>query len=131
MQQMGERVTYQPGNILTDEIGFEVYDVILLASVAHHFTAAENLAVAQKAFKALKPGGIFTIMEVLRNDKIVFDGDMLGALGDFFFALSSTSGTWSLHEIMQWQKDTGFTPLKKASFLSIPGFVAVTGKKYK
>ncbi|HSU50416.1 MAG TPA: hypothetical protein VLJ41_07495, partial [Segetibacter sp.] len=77
----------------------------------------------------LKPGGFFTTLEVLRSDEIKFNGDMLSALGDFFFALSSTSGTWSLQEIMQWQKEAGFSKFKKASFLTIPGYVAITGRK--
>ncbi|HEX8461867.1 MAG TPA: class I SAM-dependent methyltransferase [Segetibacter sp.] len=126
---MGNRVVHQPGNILIDEIGEEKFDLIVMASVAHHFTVEENILVAQKAYKALKPGGLFTILEVLRSDKITYNGDMLSALGDFFFALSSTSGTWSLQEIKDWQKQAGFTNLKKTTFLTIPGYAAITGRK--
>jgi 2-polyprenyl-3-methyl-5-hydroxy-6-metoxy-1,4-benzoquinol methylase len=126
---MGNRVVHRSGNILTDEIGQAEYDLILMASVAHHFTPEENLAVARKAFTALKPGGVFTIMEVLRNDTIKNNGDMLSAIGDFFFALSSTSGTWSLQEIKEWQKEAGFQAYRKNTFLTIPGYVAVTGRK--
>ena len=128
-QKMGSRVIHKPGNILTDEIGEEQYDLIIMASVAHHFTAEENILVARKAYKALKPGGLFTILEVLRSENVTYNGDMLSALGDFFFALSSTSGTWSLQEIKQWQQQAGFLAHKKTAFLTIPGYVAVTGKK--
>jgi hypothetical protein len=100
-----------------------------MASVAHHFSEEENVAVARKAFKALKPGGYFSIIEILRQDKIKLNGDMLGAMGDFFFALSSTSGTWSLDEIMKWQKTAGFQPFTSRKFLSLPGYVAITAKK--
>lgn len=127
--KMGDRVKHVAGNVLTEELGNEVYDIILMASVAHHFTNEENMLVAKKVFKALKPGGVFTIMEVLRNDDIKYNGDMLGALGDFFFALSSTSGIWSLREIRQWQKEAGFTLYKKKDFLTIPGYAAITGGK--
>ncbi|MCW3079217.1 class I SAM-dependent methyltransferase [Segetibacter sp.] len=125
----GNKVTHQPGNVLTDDLGKEKYDVIVMASVAHHFTADENKAVAKKAYDALKPGGIFTILEVLRADSAKYNGDMLSAIGDFFFALSSTSGTWSLADITHWQKEAGFSPYKKATFLTIPGYIAITGRK--
>jgi len=127
--QMGDKVVHQAGSALTDDLGEGLYDTIIMASVAHHFTEEENKEVAKKAYKALKPGGFFTTLEVLRSDEIKFNGDMLSALGDFFFALSSTSGTWSLQEIMQWQKEAGFSKFKKASFLTIPGYVAITGRK--
>lgn len=127
--EMGDRVKHQPGNVLTDELGKEKYDVVIMASLAHHFTSEENEQVAKKVFETLRPGGVFTILEVLKADTIKFNGDMLSALGDFFFALSSTSGTWSLNEIKQWQKKAGFVPYKKTSFLTIPGYVAVTARK--
>ncbi|HEX8333828.1 MAG TPA: class I SAM-dependent methyltransferase [Segetibacter sp.] len=127
--KMNDVVKHRSGNILTDEIEEEKYDLIIMASVAHHFTEEENIAVARKAFKALKPGGYFSIIEILRQDKIKLNGDMLGAIGDFFFALSSTSGTWSLDEIMTWQKTAGFQPYTNRKFLSIPGYIAITAKK--
>jgi 2-polyprenyl-3-methyl-5-hydroxy-6-metoxy-1,4-benzoquinol methylase len=126
---MGNTVIHKAGDVLTEDLGSEQFDVILMASVAHHFTDEENLLVAQKVHKALKPGGFYTIIEILRKDEIEYGGDMLSAIGDFFFALSSTSGTWSLQEIKQWQKQVGFIHFKKASFLSIPGYTAITAKK--
>jgi 2-polyprenyl-3-methyl-5-hydroxy-6-metoxy-1,4-benzoquinol methylase len=126
---MNDVIQHQPGNVLLDDLGEEKYDLIVMASVAHHFTKEENIAVCSKALKALKPGGYFTIIEILRQDKIKLNGDMLGAMGDFFFALSSTSGTWSLAEIMSWQKAAGFQPFANKKFISIPGYIAVTAKK--
>lgn len=126
---IGNRVIHQAGNILHEDIGSEQYDLILMASVAHHFTSEENLLVAQKVHKALRPGGYFTIIEILRRDTIKYGGDMLSSIGDFFFALSSTSGTWTEGQIKQWQKQAGLVHYKKASFLSIPGYVSITGCK--
>jgi SAM-dependent methyltransferase len=100
-----------------------------MASVSHHFTVEQNIEVAKKVYKALKPGGYFSIVEVLRHDEIKLNGNMLASIGDFFFALSSTSGLWSLEEIRSWQRDAGFSHLRKSTFLSIPGYVAVTAVK--
>lgn len=126
---MALRISYTAGNALNDDFGEEAYDVVVMANLAHHFTVEENVAVAKKAFKALKPGGIFSILEVLSSDKIDHKGNMLATVGNMFFALSSTSGLWTLSEIKRWQKEAGFTPHKKTSFLSLPGYVAVSAKK--
>ncbi len=123
------RIIHKTGNVLTDDLGENKYDFILMASVAHHFTAIENLLVTQKAYKALKPGGVFTIMEVLKPDKIVYNGNMLSALGNMFFALSSTSGAWSFQQIKDWQNIAGFRFYKKHTLISIPGYVCVSGIK--
>ncbi|MDB5191689.1 MAG: methyltransferase protein [Segetibacter sp.] len=126
---VSERVTYQPGNIITEDLGTGEYDLILMASVAHHLTDEENVLVANKVAKALKPHGHYTIMEVLKKDTIKLNGDMLSALGDMFFSLSSTSGIWSLEQIQNWYRAAGLKISKKASFLFIPGYAAVTGTK--
>lgn len=126
---MGERITYRPGNILTDDIGLAQYDYILMANVAHHFTAEENQLVAQKAHAALKPGGTFTILEFMRQDAIKKNGDMLGALGDLFFLLSSTTGLWSQPEIETWMQQGGFADTKTVNFLTLPGFKGISAKK--
>jgi 2-polyprenyl-3-methyl-5-hydroxy-6-metoxy-1,4-benzoquinol methylase len=126
---MADKVVHRAGNILHEDVGIEEYDLIIMASVAHHFTVEENQLVAQKAYAALRQGGYFTIIEILRRDAITYGGDMLSSIGDFFFALSSTSGTWSLQEIKQWQKQAGFVHYKKSAFLSIPGYVAITAQK--
>lgn len=126
---MQQQIKHVAGNVLTDDLGENKYDVVLMASVSHHFTPEQNVEVAKKAYNALKPGGYFSIIEVLRHDKIKLNGNMLASIGDFFFALSSTSGLWSLEEIKSWQKAAGFTHYKKSTFLSIPGYVAVTAVK--
>jgi len=123
------RVAFTPGNILTDDIGTSQYDFILMASVAHHFTEVENKMVAQKISAALKPNGLFTIMEVLTPARNTNNTDMLSAVGDMFFALSSTSGTWQFTQVKQWMNDAGLTAVKKRNFLFIPGYVAITAIK--
>lgn len=126
---MAERIVYRPGNILTDDIGQAQYDYILMASVAHHFTDEQNREVARKAYDALQPGGAFVVLEFIRQSNIRKDGDMLGALGDLFFSLSSTTGLWSQEEITSWLQDSGFKGIKHISFLSLPGYKAIYGVK--
>ena len=123
------RLHFRPGNILTDDIGTEQYDVVLMASVAHHFTEAENKLVAQKVLAALKPGGSFYVLEFFRKDASALRNDMIGALQNFFFAFSSTSGLWNDGEIKSWLLQAGFLQIRTLPFLQLPGFGMVRGRK--
>lgn len=128
-QGMGERVKHLPGNVLMDDLGTERYDLIIMASVAHHFTDEQNREVARKAYRALRPGGRYCVLEFLRQEHMVRKGDMLGAFGDFFFALSSTVGLWSAKEIAGHLEQAGFQDHRIARFLTIPGYAVVQGRK--
>jgi 2-polyprenyl-3-methyl-5-hydroxy-6-metoxy-1,4-benzoquinol methylase len=123
------RLTYTAGNILTDDLPKEKYDVVIMANVAHHFTEIENIAVAKKVFDALKPGGSFYILEFFQKDMAASAKDMIGALQSFFFSFSSTSGLWSANAIKNWLQQANFTRLQIKPFLQLPGFGLVTGKK--
>ncbi|TDH27733.1 methyltransferase domain-containing protein [Segetibacter sp. 3557_3] len=127
--ELKQRVRFQPGNILEFDIGADQYDLVLLASVAHHLTEEENMLVAEKAFRALKPGGYFCIIEIIRREQAKLNSDLLGSLANFFFALSSTSGAWRLNDIKQWQRQAGFIKPSKSTFLTIPGYAAITAQK--
>ncbi len=125
----GNKLNFKAGNILTDDIGIEQYDVLLMASVAHHFTETENKLVARKAFAALKPGGSFYILEFFRKEASELRNDMIGALQNFFFAFSSTSGLWNDSEIKSWLQLAGFLSIRTIRFLQLPGLGMVVGKK--
>ena len=123
------RLMFQPGNILEDDIGNQRFDVILMASVAHHFTASENKLVARKVWAALKPGGSFYVLEFFRKEAAALSGDMIGALQNFFFSFSSTSGLWNENEIKSWLQEVGYEKIRTIHFLQLPGFGMVTGRK--
>jgi len=127
-QNMGNRVTHQPGNILTDALPENAYDLILMSSVAHHFTEEQNILVAQKAAQALRPGGVFIINEFIRPDPQSAP-ELVGSSTDLFFGLTSTSGNWSVAEINAWQRAAGLTPLRTIGYRAIPGRFQVGARK--
>ena len=127
-EKMGDRVTHRPGNALTDDIGTEAWDFVFTAQLVHHFNEAANHELARRVARALKPGGMFAILELLRPvspDK----AGQLGALLDLYFALTSESGTWSADEMMSWQRDAGLVPLKPIFLRTMPGAAAVVAKR--
>jgi 2-polyprenyl-3-methyl-5-hydroxy-6-metoxy-1,4-benzoquinol methylase len=117
---MGGRVVHRPGNVLTDDLGTESWDLIFVASLVHHFDDATNRVLAKKAAKALRPGGVFVIQELYRTPT-PNEAGQVGALLDLYFALTSQSGTWSFEEMADWQREAGLKPLKPIKFRTAPG----------
>ncbi len=118
---MGDRVVHRPGNALTDDLGAEAWDVVLLSNLAHHFDDATNRELAGRIAQALRPGGVFAIVEVFRRESPAESGQ-IGALFDLYFALTSQSGTWSFEEMAAWQRDAGLRPRKPVRLRKSPGF---------
>jgi predicted O-methyltransferase YrrM len=110
-EKMGERVVHHAGNALTDDLGNAAYDFVLIASLVHHFDDATNRALMQRVAKALRPGGVVAIVDALRVDPAQKIGQ-IGGLLDFYFAMTSESGTWSAEEMSSWQRDAGLRPRK-------------------
>ncbi|MFI0451899.1 methyltransferase [Actinomadura sp. 6N118] len=116
-EQMGDRITHREGDALHDDLGDDAYDVVLLISLAHHLTAEHNRALAARVARALRPGGVFAVMEPFRTDP---SGGItqLGALTDFYFGLTSRAGTWSADEIAEWQRHAGLEPAPPTALTS-------------
>ncbi|GAB3333150.1 methyltransferase [Larkinella ripae] len=130
---LGERVQHRAGNALTDDFGEAQYDIVLMSSLAHHFTDEQNREVARKVARSLKPGGVYIINEFIRPDA---DGqsagvgtNLVGNSMDLFYGLTSTAGNYSVREIQQWQTAAGLQPFKVKKYLSIPGRAMVVAKK--
>jgi SAM-dependent methyltransferase len=118
---MGDRVVHRAGDALTDDLGEGELDLVLLSQLAHHFDEEQNRALTRRVARALRPGGVFLIYEILRRET-PDEGGQIGALFDLYFALTSESGTWSLAEMASWQRDAGLMPRRGARMRTSPGF---------
>jgi SAM-dependent methyltransferase len=121
---MGGRVTHVAGNALADDLGTNTYDAVLIANLVHHFDTDQNLRLAQKAARALRPGGVFMVMDAIRiasPAEANRPDRRLGAVLDIYFALTSTSGTWSVEAVQEWQKAAGLRPLRPLWLKTMPG----------
>ncbi|WP_225000280.1 class I SAM-dependent methyltransferase [Cesiribacter sp. SM1] len=125
---MGDQVQHKAGNILEDSLPEQQYDLVLMSSLSHHFSKAQNTLIAEKIFKALRPGGYYVLMDFVRPEPKT-NSDLIGSSSDLFFALSSTAGTYTIREMKRWQKDAGLQHHKLIRFFTIPNCVAVIGKK--
>lgn len=117
---MGDRVVHVAGNALSDDLGTDAYDLVLIAQVAHHFTEAQNRELAERVARALRPGGIYAVLDEFRP-KSAKEAGQLGALLEFYFALTSQSGTWAAEEIADWQRRAALEPRRPIRFRTLPG----------
>jgi 2-polyprenyl-3-methyl-5-hydroxy-6-metoxy-1,4-benzoquinol methylase len=119
-EQMGDRVVHRAGNALTDDLGNEEYDLVTIVQLVHHFTEQQNRDLARKVARALRPGGVYAIVDAFRAESPKEAGQM-PALLEFYFAMTSESGTWSVEEMTAWQRDAGLEPRRPIRFRTAPG----------
>jgi hypothetical protein len=69
---------------------------------------------------ALRPGGVYAVLDEFRPDN-PSEAGQVGALLEFYFALTSQSGTWAVGEIADWQRQAGLSPRRPIRFRTAPG----------
>jgi len=122
------QISYREGNVLTDDLGENEYDLIMINNVVHHFTAEQNEKLAKKVTRALKSGGIYAVGEIISNDR-PDKSDVMSASTGLYFSLTSQSGNWSESEIKDWQTKAGLKYVKSIPAMTVPGFKIVVSKK--
>jgi 2-polyprenyl-3-methyl-5-hydroxy-6-metoxy-1,4-benzoquinol methylase len=122
------QIDFEVGNALTDDLGENRYDVVLLSNVAHHFTEEQNQELTQRIMRSLRRGGIVIINEFIRP---AFESkpELVGSSSSLFFGLTSTSGNWTVAEIQSWQRAAGLKIYKTVHYFTIPGMAMVIAKK--
>lgn len=127
-ENVADRVVHRPGNALTDDLGTDAWDFVFTSQLVHHFDEPTNRELARRVARALKPGGTFAILELIRPASPDKAGQV-GALLDLYFALTSQSGTWSTDEMTSWQRDAGLVPRKPIFLRTMPGGAVILAKK--
>ena len=117
---MGERVVHRAGNALTDDLGADAYDVVLIAQLVHHFTDEQNRELARRVARALRPGGCYAILDFFRS-ATPKRARQVPSLFQFYFALTSQSGTWAPQEMASWQEGAELEPRRPIRLRTAPG----------
>lgn len=65
-------------------------------------------------------GGVFAVLDEFRPAS-PSEAGQVGALLEFYFALTSQSGTWAAEEIAGWQRQAGRSPRRPINFRTAPG----------
>jgi predicted O-methyltransferase YrrM len=117
---MGDRVVHRIGDALTDDLGTHAWDLVMMSQFAHHFDDATNRELVTRAARALRPGGVLAIQDVLPPTK--GKAAELALLSDLYLANTSQSGSSPLEQIADWQRAAGLVPRKPLRFHMLPGF---------
>jgi predicted O-methyltransferase YrrM len=117
---MGDRVVHRAGNALTTDLGTDAYDLVLIAQLVHHFSGEQNRELAARVAASLRPGGVLAVLDEFRP-RTAKEAGQVGALLEFYFALTSQSGTWAVEEIADWQRQAGLEPGSPIRFRTVPG----------
>jgi hypothetical protein len=81
---------------------------------------AAAFSAARRVARALRPGGHFAILDAFRP-RHPGDSGQLPSLLEFYFALTSQSGTWTPEEMADWQRAAGLAPKRPIRLRSVPG----------
>jgi O-methyltransferase domain len=118
-------VTHREGDLLTSDLGHD-HDVVLLANVLHHFSAAQIVPILVRARDAMRPDATIAIWEAEAPQKgsRASQGDALA----LYFRLTSTAGAYHADDYSGWLREAGFGAAKVARPALSPGNVLVTGR---
>ena len=122
---VGERVRHRAGDVLTVDLGSGSYDVILVSQLLHHLDAAAVADLVARCARALTPGGVLVLVEMLRpagpRRSRAVAGEQIASLIGLYFSLTSESGLWSAAELEAWVRAAALVPRRLRRLRSAPG----------
>jgi SAM-dependent methyltransferase len=126
----GARVHTQAGDVFATDLGEAAWDVVFLSQLSHHFDDDANRRLAAAVARALRPGGVYVIQDLVRPaSPREARRARLGALLDLYFAATSGAGTATLGAMRAWQSAAGLTPRPPTWMRTLPGMVQQVGLK--
>ena len=127
---LGTRVRHQAGDILETELEAASFDVVFTSHFSHHFNEADNREIARRVARALRPGGVYVIQDMVRPETAAdIRRAAAGALMDLYFATTSNAGTWSPAQMAAWQRDARLVPQTIMWLRTLPGAAQQVGVK--
>lgn len=120
-------VTHRVGDVTVSDLGRDVYDVVFLGNMVHHFSTDENKNLLRRIKDALTTGGTAAIWDFRRPD-VDREPDSVGDGFALLFRLSSSSRLYGEDECALWMRDTGFVDVQIHPGPS-PLHVLITGRK--
>jgi 2-polyprenyl-3-methyl-5-hydroxy-6-metoxy-1,4-benzoquinol methylase len=123
---IADLVEYREGDLLTADYGRD-YDMVVLASILHHFVPATILSILSRCRDAMRAGATIAIwdVEAPAAGSRVTSGD--GAA--LYFRLTSTAGAYHGDQYASWLGSAGFTQTKIVRPMTTPGNVLIVAKR--
>lgn len=109
------RVSFRPGNFFTDPL--PEADVVVMGHVLHDWSAAERQMLVQKAFDAVRPGGVLLVYDPMLDEEHPALGNLVISLD---MILTTRGGAeYTASDCRMWMEAAGFTadPPRRLGFL--------------
>lgn len=126
--KMAKRVKFKVGDFLRDRL-VKKYDVVLAFNVIHGINSLNNTKLAKKVYQALNPGGIYVIMDQIKDVRGKSQLSKLIATTMGIMLFNQAGGkTYTFDEVKDWISKIGFKKviMKK---LREPGSALIIGYK--
>lgn len=88
-----DRVSYQLGDFRSDDLG-ENYDLIVAALSLHHMELEERYGFFRRAFRSLKPGGVFLASEMIADESTAVREQQYQLWREFMERNGEDSAAW-------------------------------------
>jgi ubiquinone/menaquinone biosynthesis C-methylase UbiE len=99
------------GDFITDDLGCG-FDLVLMSSIIHIYSPAENKTVVKKGYRALKPGGKIVIRDFFLDPSGA--SPMHAALFSVNMLVNTDTGSsYRESEVRSWLKQAGFVKIKR------------------
>jgi SAM-dependent methyltransferase len=125
-ERMSDRVKFEVGNFLTDELG-SGYDAALYFNIIHNYSEAENRRVLAKAAAALKPGGRLIIWDMFKEPG--GGRDVQPALMALHMLVASGGTSYLVEDVYGWLADAGFERPTRKETRTAPGLSLILTRK--
>lgn len=112
-----DRVTLRSGDITTQDLGNEEFDIAVLSNLLHLFPPETAGSIVERTFRALRPGGCVVISEYLPDDDRRLAA--LPLMFGVFMTVISGGNAYTYPEILEWLKAAG---LENEERHDMPGF---------
>jgi len=122
------RITLQPGNFLTDDLGTG-YDTALLMSVVHGHLPDVNITLLRKVAAALNPGGQLLILEQLADPASTEAPNAFNRIFSLNLFHLQGGQTYPYEEIARWLTAAGFTNPQRFDLKESPGDSVIVARK--
>jgi ubiquinone/menaquinone biosynthesis C-methylase UbiE len=108
---VADRYDYLEGNLRQIDLGSQQYDVVILGHIIHSEGEKWGRDLINKSYKALKPGGMLVIAEMVPNDSRT--GPVFPLLFGVMMVLATEEGdVFTMAQYKQWLKQAGFKGVK-------------------
>jgi hypothetical protein len=122
------RITLQPGNFLTDDLGTG-YDTALLMSVVHGHLPETNITLLRKVAAALNPSGQLLILEQLADPAATEAPNAFNRIFSLNLFHLQGGQTYPYEEITRWLTTAGFTNPQRFDLKESPGDSVLMARK--